>query len=331
MSKTLEKDKSDEQILLDAAAADAGDTYTYDDYEDGGEDGEAQSRTVVPSAFLTIWKEVMRDKVALVGVILFTVIMIGTFVWSFAIDQPTARRVSLPARNQAPSAAFPWGTDQSGRSVQTELVLGARNTILVAFSVTLVAGLIGMVIGLLSGFYGGRIDNIVMRCVDTWSMLPGLMLIIVVVSIIPEYSPVNFVLILSAFNWMATCRMIRAMALQQSNLDFVHASKTLGTRNIIIMLREVLPNLIPVITVNLTLALAANMGVETTLTFLGYGLPHGTPSLGALIAHARQPYALQNRLWQWLPAAALVFILMLCVFSIGLALNRASNVRQRRA
>jgi len=192
------------------------------------------------------------------------------------------------------------------------------------------ASILGIFVGLTAGFFGGHYDNIIMRVVDTWSMLPTLMIIIVIVTMMPYYSPLHFVIIMALFSWTGTARIMRAVALQQRNLDYVSASKTLGTRNIIIMFREVLPSLVPVITVNLTLALANNIGIETGLTFLGFGLPWGTPSLGRLIAYASTPATLQFRMFQWLPAALLVFTLMLCVYCVGQALSRAADVRQRR-
>jgi len=282
------------------------------------------------SMLRTIWKEVLHDKIALIGMIIFCLILVVTFFWAFTLDEGYATRVTLRDRDQAPSEKYVWGTDEGGRDMVGMMVLGARNSILVGFAVTLFSSIFGLLIGLISGFYGGHTDNAIMRAIDTWLMLPFLMIVIVIVSLMPNYKTIHFVLILAAFSWMGTARIIRAMALQQRSLDYVSASRTLGTRNIVIMFREVLPNLIPIITVNLTLSLAGNMGVETGLTFLGFGLPFGTPSLGYLLSHARNPAALQFRLWQWLPAALLIFVLMLCVYSVGQAVSRVSDAKQRK-
>ena len=292
---------------------------------------DAAFNVEAPSLARIIWKEIYTDKVALVALIFFITIMTGTMVLGFTIDEDFARRTYLVLRDQAPSENFFLGTDDGGRDMVAMIILGARNSILIGFAVTIVGGILGIGIGLVSGFYGGHVDNIIMRITDTWLMLPTLMIIILFVSLLREYEVWQFVAILVAFAWMGTTRIMRAMALQQRNLDYVSASKTLGTRNIVIMVREVLPNLIPVITVNLTLGLAGNMGVETGLTFLGFGLPFGTPSLGLLISMAARPAALQFRMWQWLPAALLIFTLMLSVYCIGQAVQRAADVRQRRA
>ncbi|MCL2376262.1 MAG: ABC transporter permease [Defluviitaleaceae bacterium] len=292
---------------------------------------EAAFSAEAPSLARIIWKEIYTDKVALIALIVFSTIMVSTMVLGFTIDEDFARRSYLVFRDQGPSEQFFLGTDDGGRDMVAMIILGARNSILIGFAVTILGSILGIAIGLVSGFYGGQVDNIIMRITDTWLMLPTLMIIILFVSLIPNYQVWQFVGILVIFAWMGTTRIIRAMALQQRNLDYVSASKTLGTRNIVIMVREVLPNLIPVITVNLTLGLAGNMGVETGLTFLGFGLPFGTPSLGRLIAMAARPAALQFRMWQWLPAALLIFTLMLSVYCVGQAVQRAADVRQRRA
>jgi peptide/nickel transport system permease protein len=160
-------------------------------------------------------------------------------------------------------------------------------------------------------------------------MVPSTMIIIVLVSIIPKYTVPQFVLIMCVFAWTGKARLVRSLTLQQSNLDYVQASKTLGTPNLVIMLREVLPNMVSMIVVNMTLTLAGNMGLETGLTFLGFGLPFNTPSLGTLISYASVPATMATRPWQWLPAALLIFVMMLCINFVGQAINRAADAKQR--
>jgi len=296
------------------------------------EEDEAATHVIpMPSAWRTMWNEIYKDKIALVALFTFILVTIAIFVGAAAFSGSELAEVNLRLRNEPPGPGLPLGADPGGRGILQMLFLGARVSFIVGVSVTILGSIIGILVGLIAGFYGGTFDNIVMRIVDTWSMLPTLMIIIVIVSMMPYYTSIHFVLVMSAFGWTGTARIMRAMALQQRSLDYVSASKTLGTRNIVIMFREVLPSLVPVITVNLTLTLAANIGIETGLTFLGFGLPFGTPSLGRLIAYAIVPHTLQFRMNQWLPAATLVFLLMLCVYCVGQAMNRASDVRQRRA
>ena len=281
------------------------------------------------NAWKIMWKEVYHDKLALVGLVLFIILVVTVYVWAPFIDQSAAEVVNLRLRNLPPSREHWLGTDPGGRDMLQMLILAARNSFNIAFLVTLGGTLIGVMVGLLAGYYAGHLDNIVMRILDFINMIPFIMLIIVFVSLIPNYTPVTFALIFIAFSWQGTARLIRAKALQQGRLDYVSASKTLGTRNFMIIFREMLPNLVSIITSNLTITLAANMGIETGLTFLGFGLPTGTPSLGALVHFARTPYNMENRAWLWLPAALLIIIMMLCINFVGQALNRAADAKKR--
>ena len=277
-----------------------------------------------------IWREISRDRLTLAAFLTFVGLVAAAFAATAGIDEYQAGLVALQYMNRPPSAEFPLGTDPAGRCMVGQLFLGARNSFLIAFAVTLASGVIGILVGLVSGFFGGSVDNVIMRLLDFFLMLPALMIIIAVLSVLGSYGVWQFSLIMIAFLWADRARLMRAKTLQQTNLDYVSASKTLGTPNAVIMFREVLPNLTSVIMVNMTLTLAANMGLETGLTFLGYGLPFGTPSLGTLISYAAVPTAMMNRPWQWLPASLLVFAMMLSIYLVGQAVSRAADAKQRR-
>jgi peptide/nickel transport system permease protein len=282
-----------------------------------------------PSFGRLIWKEIYHDKFALASFVLLVGILITVFIGATFFDPSTTTKINLSLINKPPSVKHILGTDGSGRDMLTQIFLGARNSFLIAFGVTILCGILGLLVGLTSGFYGGIIDNIFMRILDFLAMLPRLMLIIVLVSIIPKYNVFTFVMVMTAFSWYGDARLIRAKTLQQSSLDYAQASKTLGTNSFVIMFREVLPNIGSIIIVNLTLNLAANMGLETGLTFLGFGLPFSTPSLGTLISYASVPENMQNRPWQWLPASLLIVVMMLCINFVGQAVKRAADAKQR--
>ena len=211
-----------------------------------------------------------------------------------------------------------------------QLIIGTRNSLSIGILVTLISGTVGILLGLISGYFGGHIDNAAMRLVDFFMVLPTLMIVIVFVTIVSDYSIWSFSLIMSAFLWMGIARLIRSKALQERELDYVQASKTLGSSNFKIMFAQVLPNLSSIIIVTMTLNLAANIGIESGLSFLGFGFPESTPSLGTLISYARNPQTLEFRWWIWLPAAILILILMLAINNVGQALKRATDARQRR-
>jgi peptide/nickel transport system permease protein len=284
-----------------------------------------------PSFAKLIWKEILHDKAALISFVLLILIIIVVFTGAYLINPSTTTKVNLAHINKPPSDKFILGTDSAGRDMVGQIFLGARNSFLIAFGVTILCGIIGILVGLMAGFFAGMVDNFIMRILDFLSMLPTLMIIIVLVSLVPKYNVMTFILVMTAFGWNGIARLVRAKTLQQSNLDYVQASKTLGTNNIIIMFREVLPNIASIIIVNLTLNLAGNMGLETGLTFLGFGLPFSTPSLGTLISYAAIPENMQNRPWQWIPAALLIVVMMLCINFVGQAIKRAADAKQRVA
>ncbi|MDQ0429057.1 peptide/nickel transport system permease protein [Planomicrobium stackebrandtii] len=283
-----------------------------------------------PSGFSILLRELIRDKIAFGSLLFLFLIIIGVFGTSIIMDQSEIIKVDLFALYEPPSATYWLGTDYGGRDIFGQLIIGTRNSLAIGFLVTLLTGIIGILIGLISGYYGGTVDNVFMRFVDFFMVLPILMIVIAFVTAVPGYSIVSFSLIMTAFLWMGIARLIRSKALQEKELDYVKASKTLGTSDFKIMFFQVLPNLSSIIIVTMTLNLAGNIGIESGLSFLGFGFPESTPSLGTLISYARNPQTLELRWWIWLPASILIFVLMLCINNVGQALKRATDARQRR-
>ena len=276
-----------------------------------------------------IWDEIYYDKLALFCFILFAGIVLASYIWSAQFSPDDIRRIHLMRRNLPPSQYFPLGTDTVGRDMIIQLVVGARNSFTIAFIVTFISSAIGIFIGLIAGFFGGNIDNAIMRFIDFLIIVPTFMVSIVFITLLPS-SPFMLGLILTVFGWLGPARAIRMMALRQGSMDYVKASKTLGTPTITIIFRGILPNIVSFIVVSLTLSIANNIGIETGLTFLGFGMPFTTPSLGTLIAQAADFSTMRNRPWQWLPAALLILVVTLCVNYIGQAVSRASDVRRRK-
>lgn len=283
-----------------------------------------------PSGINVLLRELVRDKVALISLLFLIIVVALVFGASILLDQAEIVKVDLFALYQPPSSDYILGTDYGGRDIFGQLIIGTRNSLAIGILVTLLSGIIGILIGLISGYYGGSVDNVFMRLVDFFMVLPTLMIVIAFVTAVPDYSILNFSLIMTAFLWMGIARLIRSKTLQEKELDYVKASKTLGTSDFKIIFNQVLPNLSSIIIVTMTLNLAANIGIESGLSFLGFGFPEDTPSLGTLISYARNPQTLELRWWIWLPASVLILVLMLCINNVGQALKRATDARQRR-
>ncbi|KGB30822.1 peptide ABC transporter permease [Heyndrickxia coagulans] len=283
-----------------------------------------------PSGFSIIWRELIKDKMAVISMIVLGLILITVYGMSLILNENEIVKVDLLSIYAPPSAEHWLGTDYGGRDIFGQLIIGAKNSFTIGLAITLITGAIGLAVGLIAGYFGGVIDNIIMRIIDFILVLPFLMLIIVLVTIVPKYNVFSFILIMSAFLWVGKARLIRSKTLSERELDYVSASKTLGTPDWKIILFQVLPNLSSIIIVNLTINLASNIGIESSLTYLGFGLPESTPSLGTLVSYATNPDVLQHKWWIWLPASLLILVMMLCINFIGQALKRAADARQRQ-
>ncbi|MES9683134.1 ABC transporter permease [Gottfriedia acidiceleris] len=283
-----------------------------------------------PSGFSVIWAEFRRDKLALGSLIVLGLIIISVYGTSLILDQDQIVKVDFLSIYQPPSSTHWLGTDYGGRDIFGQLIIGTRNSFTIGFFITIITNLLGLALGLIAGYFGGWVDSVVMRIIDFFLSLPTLMLIIVFVTVVPKFSIINFVLIMSLFLWTGKARLIRSKVLSESELDYVAAAKAIGTPNWKIIISHVLPNVSSLIIVAFTLNLAGNIGIESGLTFLGFGLPESTPSLGTLVSYATNPDVLQNKLWIWLPASCMILVLMLSINFIGEALKRAADARQRR-
>ena len=283
-----------------------------------------------PTGIQVVWREFKKDKVAMVSLFGLIITIIAIFITAFFfLDQKEVMRVSLREMYAPPGPDHWLGADVGGRDIFGQLVIGAKNSILIAIAITFITGVFGIFVGLVCGYFGGIIDNVFMRIIDFFITIPQLMIIIVTITIVPKYNVVSFIAIMSIFLWVGTARLIRSKALSESRRDYVNASKTLGTNDFIIIIKEIMPNLSSIIIVELTLSFAGNIGIETGLSYLGFGLPSDTPSLGTLVSFARNPLVIESYWWVWLPASLLILILMLGINYVGQALRRAADVRQR--
>lgn len=319
---------------------------------------------VTPSTWTILAKEFLKDKLALfclflyVGIVLTVFIWTGllsadeitlvnmrirNFDWAFATDRFDEVRYNRDGHRMQPRGSMreqDWeqlrgpmyvlGTDPGGRSILMLLVYGARNSLLISFAVAGVTLATGTIVGLIAGFYAGNIDNFIMRIIDFLTMVPTLMVMILIIMIFPR-TPVFLAVSFMIFGWIGSARVVRMVTLQQGALDYVKASKTLGTPNIVIIFREVVPNIVSFMLMQFTLALAGTMGIETGLTIIGFGLPPDVPSLGALVAWGTSATDMQQRPWLWLPAATLILVMVLCINYVGQAIGRAADARRRRA
>lgn len=286
--------------------------------------------SVFPSGMSLVWQQIKKDPLAISSFILLVVILVAVYSSSLFLDTKEMTKINFFAIYQPPSAEYWLGTDYGGRDIFGQLMIGTRNSFTISFCITVLTAFIGLSTGMIAGYFGGIMDQIVMRLIDFVITLPTTMFIIVLVTIIPKFTVWSFILVMTLFYWTGKARLIRSKVLAERELDYVHASKTLGTPDWKIMMFQIMPNISSLIIVNFILNLAGNIGLESALTYLGFGLPESTPSLGTLISYARNPDVLENKWWVWLPASAMILVLMLSINFVGQAVKRATDAKQRR-
>lgn len=240
----------------------------------------------------------------------------------FADQTPS---VDIEQPYPAPPNASNWlGTDDTGRDVLARILYGMRVSLLFGLALTIAGSLIGIIVGAIQGYYGGWPDLIGQRFMEVWAGLPQLFMIIILVSLFNPNVWVLFALML-LFGWMSLVGLVRAEFLRARNFDYVRAAHNLGASDLQIMLRHILPNALASSLSQLPFILTANIVALTSLDFLGYGLPPGSPSLGELMNQGKD-----NLDAPWLALSAffsLTIVLSLLIF-IGEALRDAFDPRR---
>jgi microcin C transport system permease protein len=249
----------------------------------------------------------------------------GWMIWPLIPFSYQTINYDLPVPAPAPPSKVNWlGTDDQGRDVLARLIYGFRISVLFALTLTFFSTIIGVIAGAVQGFYGGKIDLIGQRFIEIWSGLPVLYLLIILSSFVqPNFWWLLGIMLL--FGWMDLVSVVRAEFLRARNFEYVRAARALGLDNRSIMFKHMLPNAMVATLTFIPFILTGAIGSLTSLDFLGFGLPIGSPSLGELIAQGKA-----NLQAPWLGISAFVVLavmLTLLVF-VGEAVRDAFDPRK---
>lgn len=264
-----------------------------------------------------------RHRLAVVGLVMFLAIALASLCAPLLTPYDPAEQ-DLFNIAQPPSPEHPLGTDELGRDLWARVLYGGRVSLAVGIGSALIAMVIGVAVGAAAGYYGGMIDNILMRLVDLLLAFPSIFLLLILFSLIrPSLGAVIF--FLGVFGWFYLARVIRGEFLALREKDFVESSQALGANSRRLIFQHLLPNVMGSIIVATTLVVAYSMLAEGTLSFLGYGVPPGTPSWGNML-NAAQSYYMQAPLLTIVPGLALT-LTVLSVNFIGDGLRDALDPR----
>lgn len=226
-------------------------------------------------------KRAVKHKLLQVGLVIFLALLLIAIFGPFLMDkQGTLPDISKHLLSPEQGGRLGYGIN--GIDVLTWLVYGARMSLMVSILVTAVSILVGIITGAISGYFGGRIDSFFMRFIDIILAFPGLLLALYLAAVMPP-SIFTLIFALSTTGWVSYARLVRARVLEIKNRDFVIAATALGASNSRIISRHILPNIMGPVIVQASYGLSTIILAEAGLTFLGLGLPIGTPSWGALL------------------------------------------------
>jgi peptide/nickel transport system permease protein len=266
-----------------------------------------------------------RHKLAIAGLAVLILLALAAILVPFFTPY-TFREQRLTEVLQSPSAAHWFGTDNLGRDVFTRVMYGGRISLLVGVATALSAVTIGALVGSVAGYYGGWLDNVLMRVTDLFLSIPFLVILILASQLLGG-SIFDIVLILSLFFWMPAARIIRGLFLSLKEKEFVEAARASGASDARIILSQIMPNVLGPIIVIATLDVAAAILTESALSFLGFGVQLPTPTWGNLLSDSQNFIQLEPGL-VWFPGLAILFT-VLAVNFLGDGLRDALDPHQK--
>jgi microcin C transport system permease protein len=231
----------------------------------------------------------------------------------------------LPVPAPAPPSRDNWlGTDDQGRDLTARLIYGFRISVLFGLTLTVLSSAIGIVAGAVQGYFGGWVDLLFQRFIEIWAGLPVLYLLIILASVVePNFWWLLGLMLL--FSWMSLVGVVRAEFYRARNFDYVRAARALGVKNAVIMARHVLPNAMVATLTFLPFILNASITTLTSLDFLGFGLPPGSPSLGEILAQGK---ANLQAPWLGITGFAVLAVMLSLLVFIGEAVRDAFDPRK---
>ncbi len=281
------------------------------------------------SPFTLARKRFFKNKLALAGIVVLVIfILAALFAPILTEHDPT--KGDLMLIEKPPSADHILGTDGSGRDNFARLIYGARISLTVGFSAMLFTLIIGVVTGAVAGYYGGKVDNMIMRAADLVLALPFLVLALTIIAILEKVTVGIFVTVIAITAWPTLTRIVRGTFLSLREQEFILGARAIGANDLRIIFKHFIPNAIGPIIVNATLLMATMIIVESGLSFIGMGIPQPTPTWGNMISEAQNIRILRDHPEAWIPPGLAILLTVLAVNFIGDGLRDAFDPKSNR-
>ncbi|NLW42008.1 MAG: ABC transporter permease [Tissierellia bacterium] len=272
-----------------------------------------------------------KDKLAFIGAILLVFfIIVGLFSTSLAPHNPRDRHYGEDGkilRLSPPIEGFPFGTTDVGRDVYSQVILGTRTALMVGILAAVLVTLLGSSIGIISGYFGGMVDVVLMRIVDFFYAIPFIPFVIVLSAVLKP-SIWNIILAVSFLSWRTVARLVRSQVLSIAKRPFIKAAKVSGAGHFRIMTKYILPNVVPLILLEMTFTVNFAIMSEASIAFLGFGDPD-VPSWGQILHTSFVTGNSRNAWWWTLTPGLAIVLLLLSIFFLSRAMEEVVNPRLR--
>ncbi|HEX4994200.1 MAG TPA: ABC transporter permease [Methylomirabilota bacterium] len=272
--------------------------------------------------WVTLLRRLVRRRTALFGMLVVLLVMLGAVAAPLVapfdpLEQDIGQRLREPGWQDAQGRVHALGTDHLGRDILARIIFGSRIALLVGLAAVMISGVLGMVIGLVAGYFGGRMDDFLMRLADIQLAFPFILLAIAVIGVLGP-SLRNIIIVIGVSSWVVYARVVRGEVLSIREREYVHAAVALGSRHWRVLVTHVLPNTFTPWLVVATLDMARVIVIESALSFLGLGVQPPTPTWGGMLADGRVYLSTAWWLATFPGLAILITVLGINLFGDGL-------------
>ena len=285
------------------------------------------------SLFDNLRRRFLLNKAAMISLLLLTLIVLFSFIGPFfsqwtneEIDWNALGNIATQGKPSISTGHF-FGTDELGRDLYSRVLQGSQISLMVGFVGALIAVVVGTIYGTIAGYFGGKVDSIMMRTVDVLMSIPY-MFVLIILMVIFERSVILLFIGIGLISWLDMARIVRGQTLSLKNKEFIEASIAIGVKNYIIIVKHIVPNLLGIVAVYATLLIPGMIITESFISFLGLGVQEPLTSWGALISEGARTMQ-YGTLWQLLFPLSFFIVSLFCFYFIGDGLRDALDPKDR--